>query len=318
VAESAPATQPHSFRRWLLAAAACAGAFLIPIHFAVNNEFWERLMDAAHIPAVAFLTLFAWRILPSRIVENRALLAFIICTAAAGLAEWSQRFTGREPSWSDFTNSAAGAFLTFLGVTMWQRRPVLPWRLLYIAYAAAICAITVLPAWRELLAIGWRSNNFPTLGDFENKHELRLWCGDGRREAPAGARIRIVTEYASHGEHSLRIETRAHGNPGVRFLAADQEWREYRTLAFDIFNPGDSFTVSLRIDDDFPKPEREDRFYRALTIATGWNHIAIPLEEIASTPKNRRLNLAAIRRVVFFLEDPAEPHVFHLDHVRIE
>lgn len=318
MAESAPATQPRSFRRWLLAAAVCAGVFLIPIRFAVNNEFWERLMDAAHIPFVAILTLFAWRILPSRIVENRALIAFIICTAAAGIAEWLQRFTGREPSWSDFTNSAAGAFLTFLGVTMWQRRPVLPWRLLYIAYAAAICAITVLPAWRELLAIGWRFTSFPTLGDFENKHELRLWCGDGRREAPAGARIRLVPEYASHGEHSLRIETRAHGNPGVRFLAADQDWRDYHTLAFDIFNPGDSFVISLRIDDDFPKPEREDRFYRAIAIAAGWNHIAVPLEEIASTPKNRRLNLAAIRRVVLFLEDPAQPHVFHLDHVRIE
>lgn len=275
-------------------------------------------MDAAHVPFVAILTLFAWQILPARIVEKRALLAFIICTTVAGLAEWSQRFTGREPSWSDFTNSAAGAFLTFLGITMWQRRPVLPWRLLYIAYTAAICAITVLPAWRELLAIGWRSTSFPTLGDFENKHELRLWCGDGRRDAPAGARICLVPEYASHGEHSLRVETRARGNPGVRFLAADQDWRDYRTLAFDIFNPGDSFTLSLRIDDDFPKPEREDRFYRALTIAVGWNHIAIPLEEIASTPKNRHLNLAAIRRVVLFLEEPEQPHVFHLDHVRIE
>lgn len=275
-------------------------------------------MDAAHIPVVAIVTLFAWRILPARIVEKRALLAFLIGTAAAGIAEWLQRFTGREPSWSDFTNSVAGAFLTFLGITMWQRRPVLPWRLLYIAYAAAICAITVLPAWRELLAIGWRSTSFPTLGDFENKHELHLWCGDGRRDAPAGARIRFVTEYASHGEHSLRIETRAHGNPGVRFLAADQDWRDYHTLAFDIFNPGDSFTLSLRIDDDFPKPEREDRFYRALTIAAGWNRIAIPLEEIVSTPKNRRLNLAAIRRVVLFLEEPEQPRVFHLDYVRIE
>lgn len=275
-------------------------------------------MDAAHIPVVAIVTLFAWRILPSRIVEKRALLAFLIGTAAAGLAEWSQRFTGREPSWSDFTNSAAGAFLTFLGIMMWQRRPALPWRLLYIAYAAAICAITVLPAWRELLAIAWRSTSFPVLGDFENAHELRLWCGNGKRDAPDGARIRLVPEHTSHGTHSLRIETRAHGNPGVRFLAADQDWREYRTLAFDIFNPSDSFVLSLRIDDDFQKPEREDRFYRALPIVAGWNHISIPLEEIASTPKNRRLNLAAIRRVVLFLEDPAQPHVFHLDHVRIE
>ncbi len=318
MAESAPANQTRSFRRWLLAAVVCAGAFLIPIRFAVNNEFWERLMDAAHIPFVALLTIFAWHILPARVVQNRALIAFAICTAAAGIAEWLQRFTGRDPSWSDFTNSAAGAFLTFLGVTIWQRRPVLTWRLIYIAYAGALCAITVLPAWREFRAIAWRSVNFPTLGDFENTNELRLWCGDGRRDAPDGALIRLVADHASHGTHSLCIETRAHGTPGVRFLAADQDWRGYRTLAFDIFNPGDSFVLSLRIDDDFSKPEREDRYYRGLTIAAGWNHIAIPLEEIASSPKNRRLNLASIRRVVFFLEDPAQPRVFHLDYVRTE
>ena len=275
-------------------------------------------MDAAHIPFVAMLTFFAWHILPARIVRNRALLAFTICAAAAGLAEWLQRFTGREPSWSDFTNSAAGAFLTFLGITMWQRRPVLPWRMLYIAYAGALCAITVLPAWREFRAIAWRSVSFPMLGDFENTYELRLWCGDGRRDAPDGARIRLDTAHASHGAQSLRIETRAHGNPGVRFLAADQDWRDYSALAFDVFNPGDPFELSIRIDDDFLKPEREDRFYRALPIAAGWNHIAIPLEEISHAPKNRCLNLAAIRRLVLFLEDPAQPRVFHLDHVRIE
>ena len=318
MAESTPAHKSHPVRRWLLGAAVCVSVFLIPIRFDTNNEFWERLMDAAHIPFVAILTFFAWRILPARIVRNRALLAFAICTAAAGLSEWLQSLTGREPSWSDFTNSAAGAFLVFLGITMWQRRPVLPWRLIYIAYAGALCAITVLPAWREFRAIAFRSASFPVLGDFENPHELRLWCGDGRRDAPDGARIRRDTAHPSHGASSLRIETRAHGHPGVRFLAGDQDWRSHAALAFDVFNPADPFELSLRIDDDFPKPARDDRYNRALPIAPGWNHIVLPLDEIARTPKNRALNLTAIRRVVFFLDDPAQPRVFHLDHVRLD
>ena len=117
---------------------------------------------------------------------------------------------------------------------------------------------------------------------------------------------------------SVRLRTTPTLWSSIRFLAADQDWRGYEALAFDIFNPAAPFDLALRIDDADSIANDRDRYHAAIPLASGWTHASIPLEKIAAGPVGRKLRLDAIRRVIFFLDTQPEPRTFYLDHVRLE
>lgn len=234
--------------------------------------------------------------------------------ALSAAIEIIQPLTGRSESITDFLNGATGILIAMVLLAARESPRRTLYLCLLVPLAAACTAVAFLPAWKESAGMRWRSANFPMLGDFENEDELRLWIGSGD-----GTTVERVREHASHGEWSLRVTTNA-GTvwPGVRLLNAKQDWRGRTALAFDIWNDGPAFTLAIRVDDDFRHQAREDRYNSDLAIGPGWNHIAIPVAEIGSRPKNRRLNLAAIQTTVFYVNEPKTTHAFYIDHMRLE
>lgn len=310
--------KPRHWLRYGIAAAIIGAGFLLPIRFRVNVEFWERLMDTLHVPVFAAIAWFLFAHLPATIQRPARIgwAIFLAAALAAGI-ERLQEFTGREASMSDFEHGVAGSLLAALALAAWP----LPVRRFWIGTVTLlgllVSAAVFHPAWTELRAIRWRSAHFPQLADFEESAELPLWLSSQQADAPRGAEIARTREFASHGAWSLRVSTHVASSPGARYLCGEQDWRGHRALVFDIYNTGAPLELALRIDDDFPNPDRGDRFLKTLPIAAGWNHFTIPIAQIAAAP-NRPLNLAAIRRIVFFLDSPKEPHIFHLDQLRLE
>jgi hypothetical protein len=301
---------------WILVAGLFLAGFLVPLHLNPYDATRERLFDAAHAPAFAVFTLFLASRLPSGWALVRR-LAWTFGTAvlvAVGI-EFLQKLTGRETSFTDILNGVIGAFLAVLWCAMWPAG--FANRALFIFYAAAVSAAMVLPAWRQWGSICWRQLHFPLIADFESRAEFRPWWTVIANEIPPGSTILPSVRGVSHGKGAARVSMFGKHYPGVRIVTADQDWSSYRTLAFDVLNPGRPFELSLRVDDNLPITTLNDYFVCALSMKSGWNHVRIPLADIQRA-RNRSFNIASVRKLIFFLDQPREPHVFYLDWIRLE
>jgi hypothetical protein len=174
------------------------------------------------------------------------------------------------------------------------------------------------------LATRWEQRKmFPLLASFESERELRFWRATGLGHAPGdGTRIDRVSAPELGKGKALKVCTPAGAEfPGVRLLLPGDswnDWRPFRTLRLAIYRERDPLRLSLRIDDVFPFRSRSDRFNRCLDLHSGWNEVTIPIEEIASAPEGRRLNLQKIRRIVFFLDHPNQSETFFIGRVTLE
>ncbi len=146
-----------------------------------------------------------------------------------------------------------------------------------------------------------------------------MWRAVIQNDMPYGSHVALSREHVAHGVQSARIAIDVLGAyPGTRFYLADQDWRGYRELAFDVYNPADAFELSLRVDDNLPAPRHDDRYNGALRMEPGWNRVRVPLAEIEHGARNRPLNMDKIRRLIFFIDHPPKARVFFLDWVRLE
>ncbi len=286
----------------------------VPFHFADNREFWERLMDAVHLPYFAGITILVYLALRVECLclPRRVFVAGTATLAWAAAVEFLQPLTGRTKDIVDFRNGALGIALAICFL-LWPRR----WVFIVLIGAGASAFISQ-PAWLEARGMWWRASHFPELGDFESDAELRLWITPEPAETgSSNTWLQRSSLFVSHGQYSLQVTTNGPGYPGVRFLAAGQDWRPYQTLACDVYNPASPFHLALRID-DAQSIGQSDRYTASLPIAPGWNQIRIPMQEIAKTPSGL-LHLGAIRRVLLFLDSPGGgKRTFYLDHVRLE
>ncbi len=314
---SVSAGKLRGWHHWVLGLLALA-CFLVPLKFEVAMEFWERFLDFLHVPAFAAIALYLHHFLPAKWSPARRLgWAFGLAAAASGMVEILQHWTGRQASFWDFYYSVSGAFLSVLWLLLWPRG--FGSRVAWVLYTALICAATGLPAWHQWQCLAWREMNFPMISDFEDLEEFRLWREWRPFDAGWGFSIVPSTRYVTHGRQSARVILRGSQNGTMRIFLVNQDWRPYQAFAFDLFNPGEPFELSMRVDDDGPILPPPNRFYRALPIEHGWNHIRIPLEEAKHPAKGRPLNLAAMRRIVFFRYEPkVDVCVFYLDWLRVE
>lgn len=294
-----------------------AGAALItPVSFAHNEPLWRRLMDVGHLPMGFALTLLFEAANPFR--ARRPAVCLAVAALASVLfgaaAELIQPLTGREESLVDFTNAAMGAAMAWLFRSHWPR-PAVPRHVIRTSalfLAAALC----LPApWREWQAMRWRSLRFPLLADFEDPSQMPLW------HTPIGSQLDArnrSAELSTPGGYCLKVSTGPERWPGVRLHQDGADWRCGEAFALDAFNPGEPFELGLRIDGTGRARRPQNRFNTALPLAHGWNHLRIPLAQMAAPHGDARLDLSSVQWVVFFVDGPVPARTFYLDELRLE
>lgn len=290
-----------------------------PFHFARNTPFWERLMDACHLPLFGTIALVLRGCIPSggsRDVKHLSLVA-LLAALLAGAVEIIQPLTGRTESLDDFCNGVIGIGLAMTGAELWRRQVRWPARAGF-GFIVVLAVVFVLsPAFAEWKGIQWRRANFPLLGDFETQSELKLWTpqGDG---AGSSTRIRVVSQNVSRGRQALRVETAAAEWAGISYAAGDTDWGAFGALCFDIYNPGGPFRMVLRVDDDGDCSSFAGRYNHELELQNGWTHNRVSMQDLAHGPKTRVLNIHAVRRLVLFSAQAEESRIFFLDNVRLE
>jgi VanZ family protein len=234
--------------------------------------------------------------------------AWLLAVAAGIALEVLQISTRRDASVEDvFTNMlGAGCFLSlaaYFDRSIWPSRPRSRPTLLLIAGGIQLLVMLV-PVGHALLAYASRMERFPTIMQFTSVLDMYFIELRGCEEAVGGPSFKVS---GPAGEPALWL--RCYGNdwPGVSSIEPSPDWRRFDRLRIDVTNPGaNEIALGLRIHDIGNGQEYEDRFNREFAIGAGTREVlVVNLEDIASSPANRTLDLARIGGLVLFRVSPA-------------
>lgn len=236
----------------------------------------------------------------------------VVLAAGVGIELVQSRFS-REVDWRDMLRNLIGAWL----VLAWRRPnltlPVedgIRWTVRFMAMALLVV---------ELATVGAAAHHqfnlarqLPLVYDVEKPNPGEYWKGE----------VRLSREHTSRSSQSLKILLPKGSYSGATLASLPSDWRNYRLLNIDIYNPHEAgFPVTLRINDaahDRGAGMYSDRFNEQLFLHPGHNHIPIELYEIKNAPKERSMDMDDISRLILFSGNLAEPRSLYLLSLRLE
>lgn len=128
----------------------------------------------------------------------------------------------------------------------------------------------------------------------------------------------LSDKHASHGKRSLKMELYPSDYPGLTPMLKENDWRGFKALCFDIYNPEEKqVRISVRIDDKKDYPDYKDRYNKSFILNQGMNQISIPLNSLVTSGKDRNLNLKNIYRLLIFTASPEKRVVLYIDFIRL-
>lgn len=153
------------------------------------------------------------------------------------------------------------------------------------------------------------------LFDFESPSEL------DQLEWNCHTMYSISDEHPSHGSKSLKLElypSDKQDYPGLTPVIRENNWSDFKTLSFDIYNPErNNISVTLRIDDRKDYPEYKERYNKRFILEPGMNYIRVPLNTLVTSGTGRILNLKKIYRLLIFMANPERKIVLYVDYIRL-
>ena len=128
----------------------------------------------------------------------------------------------------------------------------------------------------------------------------------------------LSRDHTTHGEKSLKMELYPSDYPGLDPKLEEKDWRGYKALCFDIYNPEEkNVQISVRIDDQKDYPEYKDRYNKSFILNQGMNQINIPLNTLVTSGIARNLTLKNIYRLLIFTSNPEKKVVLYIDYIRL-
>ena len=153
---------------------------------------------------------------------------------------------------------------------------------------------------------------FPVLAGFESPTEIDRWH--------SGGELSVSGDVAVEGSHSLKaVLTPDHYGFGLRDFP--QNWRGYSTLQLHLYGTADHpvpFVCRIHDAEHAGRQQYyEDRFNRTFLVSPGWNDIRIPLSDVESAPRNRRMDMRRIVAVGLFVPGLSETVTVYLDGMKL-
>ena len=254
----------------LLATLVLLALATVPNKYIGIEQAMHKTMDAGHFLAFGLFALLI-QYLFKQGGENRATMLSAVSSGILIVAiEIIQPVFGRTAAFTDIATGLFGAAAFLLGRQIWLRsRTRLP-KIIYSLFISAIFILITIPALNEWHIVWWRTQHFPLLAQFEAPIEQRVWRAQGRTDG-VKTKTRLSTEHVRYGEYALKVETVAGDYSGVNFRANGQDWSPYTNLNIALYNPGEAFSLSMRIDDETPSPGFHQRYHGSFKISGGWN-----------------------------------------------
>ncbi len=150
------------------------------------------------------------------------------------------------------------------------------------------------------------------LFDFESDSEL------DRIHWKCHTLFSLSSDHIRHGGKSLKMELYPSDYPGLDPKLEENDWRGYKALCFDIYNPEEKkVQISVRIDDQKDYPEYKDRYNERFILNQGMNQISIPFNTLITSGTSRNLDLKNIYRLLIFKANPDKKVVLYVDYIRL-
>lgn len=294
---------------------------LLPAH----NILWFEIQNAAHFLVfflASWLCMGVFRLHEGHstpVPARRYWQVLIWGALLGGLTEGLQFFLPRDADAIDFLRNIAGlvaALVIYRMADLYRHQQALSLRdhlLLSLGAVAALAALASVAGW----AVSYieRDNKFPLLADFE----ARPWPSFVTSK---GGRLRWVpapTAFTGLADgRTLEVGFYGEGWPGFEIREPFPDWRGFSSLQIAVMNPAKiDRTLHLRIDDDQYSDGYNDRYNGVFTIAPGPHLLVIDIDEIRRGPRDRPLNLAAIRTMIIFSSAEDSPFVLFFDDIRL-
>lgn len=128
----------------------------------------------------------------------------------------------------------------------------------------------------------------------------------------------LSKKHATHGTKSLKMELYPSDYPGLTPKLAINDWRKFKAIGFDVYNPEKKETaIVIRIDDQKEHPDYADGYNKRFVLKPGPNHIRIPLDSLITSGTNRQLNLETIYKFIIFMVQPQKKYVLYIDYIQL-
>lgn len=270
-----------------------------------SSNLFGAFWDCGHL--VFFIALVV--ALSKKIDVNNWRIGVLITATVffgGGLIEIIQASIGRDGNWDDLLRDLTG---TWLGLFWIQRGGKWIWGGRFLSIVLLIPNLTAVffEVWYQLNA----RQNFPILAGFESNVEVH-W---GKKEDELSA------QYHTQGKYALKIKLSPKPYSGIKFGRLINDWRGFKQLRFDIYNPDQPFDMWIRVNDAEHKQHswgRADRFNRSFHLNSGWNNLSFSLEDIQHAPASRQMELSQISWVEIFVGKLPESRIIYLDNLRLE
>jgi hypothetical protein len=293
---------------------------VFPFFFIGGTDYYDprslkELWNLGHFFFFALLVLVLDSNLCSmgRSVFFRIFAAFLTSVVVGLSIELIQlNVDGRFFSWSDVISDLSGGAIALL----WKTRHKLPgFRSILSGFVLIILVLVNLFPVATALTDEYRSyKDFPLLAGFESAAELSRWA-DGR------AGLSMVSSPRLQGRYSAKIMLTTDEYSGVSLQYFPGDWSGRKSLAFNVFNPGQPISLHYRVHDYLHQVNTtqpyNDRFNRKTILEYGWNEIVIPLKDIIEAPQGRAMDVTKIRGFGIFVIKQTQRHVLFLDNVRL-
>jgi VanZ family protein len=280
------------------------------------------LHSAAHFPlfgllaAIVFVALRRSGPPACRIAGRTYLCTFLTMLLISGVTEWSQRFTDRNASLWDVAVNMAGTVAALALIALYDPRVSVPvrgrLRRLSLALVPVVLSVLVLlPVAVISAALMKRDADFPCIVCPKNRLDLRLMDVNG-------ATARLEEQRNGDGK-ALHIRLLSGTFPGVAWETPVPDWSGYDALVLEMTNPDTSpLQLTLRIDDAKHNFRFADRFNHRITLEPAGHHLeCIPLAALENAPRDRKMDLGEIARVLLFGTAVSHGRSFYLHNIRL-
>jgi hypothetical protein len=311
-----------------LAIAALGSALLgLVIFFGLPGlTAWQRVLpDFAHGPVFATLAVLVALALRQRWPAGRRpglahyALALLITLALGVFTEFAQNWYNpdRLPSAGDVGRDLLGGIVGLSLLALRDRRLFGGSRAWPAVLGATAAVVLIVPPLQVAAAYALRAVSFPELVQFRSSLDLYFLEARGS----SIRRLRLPEPWAGgQSVSALAVKLERSKWPGVALLEPVPDWRGYDVLRLDLVNPGDRpLELTLRILDRTHDWRFEDRYNGRLWLPPrSRQDFRIPLEDIASAPDRRRMDLARIADLLLFQTGGAAGGEFYLVRIALE
>lgn len=304
-----------------------------------EGRYLAVLQNSCHAPAFAVLSLIALTLLARHarrlegitgartrpiartvFVQSAATVTAMLLLGAA--TEGVQGLLGRDAELEDVVSDVIGS----LGATgLWayvqlrasaETAPRVGRSVALLACAGAL-VIWISPLLECAHAYWDRDMQFPVLAQFRSQRDLYFVTGSALQ-----GRIVAVGRGAGPGQSGTALQVVLDSGrwPGITLSEPVPDWHSYGVLALDVSNPGSSaLPLHLRVNDHEHSGAFDDRFNTRLLLPPRVRTtIHIPLEQIAGSPRSRRMDMRQIAAVILFRDGGAPDQAVVLHRVWLE